>query len=54
MTTRGTKSEAKAGERGLRKDEAWDDRLRRVGDARCTEVEWSGRDNPCWPLPKER
>ena len=36
-----------------RKGEAWDDSLRRVGDARYTQVEWSGRDNPAWPLPKE-
>jgi hypothetical protein len=33
------------------KDEAWDGRLRLVGDARFTEVEWSGRDHPSWPLP---
>jgi hypothetical protein len=33
------------------RDEAWDERLRLVGDARFTEVEWSGRDHPCWPLP---
>lgn len=35
------------------KDEAWEDRLRLVGDARFTEVEWSGRDAPSWPLPKK-
>ena len=35
-----------------RKDEDWDERLRLVGDARFAEVEWSGRDHPCWPLPK--
>jgi hypothetical protein len=33
------------------KDEAWEDRLRLVGDARFVEVEWSKRDNPSWPLP---
>lgn len=38
--------------RGQR-DEAWEDRLRLVGDARFVEVQWSGRDNPCWPLPKK-
>jgi hypothetical protein len=36
-----------------RKDAGWDDRLRLVGDARFTEVEWSGRDDPSWPLPKK-
>jgi len=34
-----------------RRDEDWDERLRLVGDARFTKVEWSGRDNPSWPLP---
>ncbi len=36
-----------------RRDAGWDDRLRQVGDARFTEVEWSGRDDPSWPLPKK-
>jgi hypothetical protein len=36
-----------------RKDEAWDDRLRRVGDANYVAVEWSGRDEPNWPLPQD-
>lgn len=36
-----------------RKDEDWDERLRLVGDARFVEVEWSGRDHPSWPLPKQ-
>ncbi len=36
--------------RGQR-DADWEDRLRLVGDARFTDVEWSGRDNPSWPLP---
>jgi hypothetical protein len=35
-----------------RRDEHWDDRLRTVGDARFVEVEWSGKDHPVWPLPK--
>jgi hypothetical protein len=35
------------------RDEAWQDRLRTVGDARFVEVQWSGRDHPCWPLPKK-
>lgn len=30
----------------------WDERLRLVGYARFVEVEWSGKDHPCWPLPK--
>jgi hypothetical protein len=34
------------------RDKAWDNRLRTVGDARFTEVQWSGRDAPSWPLPK--
>ena len=34
-----------------RRDKSWDERLRTVGDARFVEVEWSGRDDPCWPLP---
>jgi hypothetical protein len=37
-----------------RRDEEWDERLRLVGDARFVEVEWSGRDHPYWPLPKEQ
>ncbi|MGB6538990.1 MAG: hypothetical protein WBF58_23865 [Xanthobacteraceae bacterium] len=36
-----------------RRDEDWDERLRLVGDARFVEVQWSGRDNPSWPLPKK-
>ena len=36
-----------------RRDEAWDERLRLVGDARFVDVAWSGRDNPSWPLPKK-
>jgi hypothetical protein len=34
-----------------RRSAAWDERLRLVGDARFVEVEWSGRDDPSWPLP---
>jgi hypothetical protein len=37
-----------------RRDENWDERLRRVGDARFVEVQWSGRDDPSWPLPKRQ
>lgn len=37
-----------------RRDEDWDERLRLVGDARFVNVEWSGRDHPCWPLPKRQ
>ncbi|HZR59637.1 MAG TPA: hypothetical protein VFA80_01585 [Xanthobacteraceae bacterium] len=37
-----------------RRDEDWDERLRLVGDARFVDVEWSGRDHPCWPLPKRQ
>lgn len=36
-----------------KRDESWDERLRLVGDARFVEVEWSGRDDPSWPLPKK-
>jgi hypothetical protein len=36
-----------------KRDPAWDNRLRLVGDARFVEVEWSGRDHPSWPLPKK-
>jgi hypothetical protein len=36
------------------RDEGWEDRLRLVGDARFVEVQWSGRDEPCWPLPKRQ
>jgi len=45
-----TKRDEKAGN-GRNKD--WDERLRTVGDARFTKVEWSGRDDPSWPLPKK-
>jgi hypothetical protein len=37
-----------------RRDADWDERLRLVGDARFVEVEWSGRDDPYWPLPKRQ
>lgn len=37
-----------------KRDEGWDERLRLVGDARFVEVQWSGRDNPSWPLPKNK
>jgi hypothetical protein len=36
-----------------RKDEQWDDRLRRVGDANYVSVDWSAHDKPCWPLPTD-
>jgi hypothetical protein len=36
-----------------KRDEGWNERLRLVGDARFVEVQWSGRDHPCWPLPKK-
>jgi hypothetical protein len=36
-----------------RKDEQWDDRLRRVGDANYAAVDWSTRDKPNWPLPTD-
>ena len=36
-----------------RRDKAWDERLRLVGDARFVNVAWSGRDAPSWPLPKK-
>ena len=37
---------------GKQKDKSWEQRLRLVGDARFTEVDWSGRDHPSWPLPR--
>ena len=52
--TRRTKTEAASDKKAeSRRDEAWDDRLRTVGDARFVEVEWSGKDHPVWPLPKK-
>jgi hypothetical protein len=36
-----------------RKDKSWEQQLRLVGDARFTEVAWSGRDHPSWPLPRK-
>ncbi len=36
-----------------RKDENWDDRLRRVGDANYVAVDWSPHDKPNWPLPTD-
>jgi hypothetical protein len=36
-----------------RRDKSWDERLRLVGDARFTEVTWSGHDHPSWPLPRK-
>jgi hypothetical protein len=38
---------------GTQKDKGWDERLRLVGDACFTEVTWSGRDHPSWPLPRK-
>jgi len=38
---------------GKQKDKSWDERLRLVGDPRFTEVTWSGRDHPSWPLPRK-
>jgi hypothetical protein len=35
------------------KDEQWDDRLRRVGNANYVAVDWSAYDKPCWPLPMD-
>ncbi len=40
--------------RPIKKDERWDDRLRRVGDANYVAVDWSRRDPPNWPLPADR
>jgi hypothetical protein len=51
------KSEAKpvdANKTRIRRDGDWDERLRLVGDARFVDVEWSGRDHPCWPLPRRQ
>jgi hypothetical protein len=55
--TQRSKREAKpldAEQTRIRKDGDWDERLRLVGDARFVDVEWSGRDHPCWPLPKRQ
>jgi hypothetical protein len=51
---RGTGEPKRAGDERTPKprDEGWEERLRLVGDARFVDVEWSGRDNPSWPLPK--
>lgn len=35
------------------RDKSWDERLRLVGDANFVHVPWSGKDEPCWPLPKK-
>lgn len=54
--TRRSKTEAtRADDKSARKprDANWDERLRTVGAARFVEVEWSGKDHPCWPLPKK-
>ena len=45
-----TQSDA-ADEMRVRRDEAWDNRLRTVGDANYVEVDWSRCDPPYWPLP---
>jgi len=44
---------ARNGKARNRRHELWDERLRLVGDARFTEVEWSARDRPNWPLPRD-
>ena len=49
-------AEAKRTEAGTvvrQRDEGWDERLRLVGDANFVEVQWSGKDDPSWPLPKK-
>ena len=43
----------KSAQKPKRKDENWDDRLRRVGDANYVAVDWSPRDKPNWPLPTD-
>ena len=35
------------------KGKGWEERLRLTGDARFTEVAWSGHDHPSWPLPRK-
>jgi hypothetical protein len=49
VETRRTTATKTAQQRG--KD--WEKRLRLVGDARFTEVAWSGHDHPSWPLPRK-
>jgi len=51
--TEPARARARDGKARNRRDESWDERLRLVGDARFTEVEWSGRDHPNWPLPRD-
>jgi hypothetical protein len=36
-----------------KRDKAWEERLRLVGDANFVDVAWSGKDDPSWPLPKK-
>jgi len=52
---RKTTQAARAGGKhtGTQRGKGWDERLRLVGDARFTEVTWSGRDHPSWPLPRK-
>jgi hypothetical protein len=57
MSKRPSKTHASSADEMLaepkRKDEQWDDRLRRVGDANYVAVDWSARDKPYWPLPTD-
>jgi hypothetical protein len=62
MPTRTQRKNAKRTQAGVRtagspkdegRDEGWEERLRLVGDARFVDVQWSGRDEPSWPLPKK-
>jgi hypothetical protein len=50
-TTKAAHASGKVAE--TQKDKGWDERLRLTGDARFTEVTWSGRDHPSWPLPRK-
>jgi len=57
MSKRPSKTHASSADEMLaepkRKDEQWDDRLRRVGDANYVAVDWSAHDKPHWPLPTD-
>jgi hypothetical protein len=49
----GTSAPAADNKAEKQRDKSWDERLRLVGDANFVDVPWSGKDEPCWPLPKK-
>jgi hypothetical protein len=52
-TTQPTPADGSPPAKPVKKDDRWDDRLRRVGDANYVAVVWSTRDKPNWPLPTD-